>query len=259
MTFPSDVTTPWQTSGGVQAFWEGEAGIMAQSRPAIQNVNFRLHKLTTLVPVTEELLEDAPAMGNFVSRRAAEKMDFRISEAIVFGNGVGQPLGFMNSPALIVQAAEGGQAVDTVVAANVLNMMSRMPVNLRRTAIWMIHPDVEPLLPLMTLANMPIYLPTGGLSTAQFGTLLGRPVVPHQLCKSKGDLGDVMLVDLSSYMAITKAGGVRATTSIHLWFDQDITAFKFTLRMGGQPWWSEVTQSYNGSHTSSPFITLAAR
>ena len=26
--------------------------------------------------------------------------------------------------------------------------------------------------------------------------------------------------------------------NIHLWFDQDLTAFKFTFRLAGQPWWA---------------------
>ncbi|MBB95588.1 MAG: phage major capsid protein [Rhodobacteraceae bacterium] len=259
MTFPSDMTTPWQTTGGIQAYWEGEASTLSQSKPSLQNVTVRLHKLSALVPMTEELLEDAQAMGSYVSRKSAEKIDFKISNAIAYGNGVGQPLGFMDSPALVTQAAEGGQTADTLVAANIVKMMSRMPVQSRRSAVWLIHPDAEPQLPLMTLGDQPIYMPPGGLSSAGYGTLLGRPVIPHQVCKTVGDLGDIMLVDLNSYLSVTKAGGLRSQTSIHLWFDQDITAFKFTFRVGGQPWWSEPTASLNGSHTQSPFITLAAR
>lgn len=259
MTFPSDMTTPWQATGGIQAYWEGEAAAGTQSKTALQNVSVRLHKLAALVPVTEELLEDAAAMGSYVSRKAAEKIDFKLSNAIAYGLGVGQPLGFMNSPALVTQAAEGGQTVDTINAENVVKMLSRLPVQSRRTAVWLIHPDAEPQLPLMKIGDTPVYMPPGGLSGAQYGNLLGRPVIPHQVCKTVGDLGDIMLVDLSSYLAVTKAGGMRSQTSIHLWFDQDITAFKFTFRVGGQPWWSETTASLNGSHTMSPFVTLAAR
>jgi len=259
MTFPSDMTTPWQTSGGIQAYWEGEAATLTQSKPQLQQVTLRLHKLSALVPMTDELLEDAQAMGSYVARKAAEKIDFKVSNAIAFGNGVGEPLGFMNSPALVTQAAEGGQTTDTINAANVVKMMSRMPVQSRRTAVWLIHPDAETQLPLMTIGDQPIYLPPGGFRDNPFGMLLGRPVIPHQVTKTLGDLGDIALVDLASYVTVTKVGGIRAQTSIHLWFDQDLTAFKFTLRLAGQPWWSEATASLNGAHTMSPFVTLAAR
>ena len=125
--------------------------------------------------------------------------------------------------------------------------------------MWLIHPDAEHQLPLMTLGDQPIFMPPGGLRDSPFGRLLGRPVIPHQVCRTVGDLGDIMLVDLGKYLTAVKAGGLRSQTSIHMWFDQDITAFKFTLRVAGQPWWSEPTTAANGSFTQSPFVALAAR
>jgi HK97 family phage major capsid protein len=116
--------------------------------------------------VTEELLEDAPAMGAYLNRKAPEKMDFKVSDAIVRGTGVGQPLGFLNSPALVTVAAEGAQTADTVNVTNLAKMWGRLPVQSRRTAVWLMHPDAEAQLPLMSLANMPVYLPPGGVSGA---------------------------------------------------------------------------------------------
>lgn len=258
MTFPTDMTTPWGSSG-IQAYWEGEAAAITQSKPALKEVSVRLHKLAALVPVTEELLEDAPAMGGYVARKAAEKIDFKLSNAIAYGSGVGQPLGFMSSPVLVTVAGEGGQTADTINATNIVKMWGRMPQGSRSTAVWLIHPDAEQQLPLLTIGDSPVYVPPGGFSSAPYGSLLGRPVIPHQVCKTVGDLGDIMLVDLSSYLTVTKAGGMRAQTSMHLWFDQDLTAFKFTMRVAGQPWWSEATSALNGSFSQSPFITLAAR
>lgn len=260
MTFPTDMTTPWDATGGIQAYWEGETQPIGQSKVALQNVTLRLHKLAALVPVSEELLEDAPALGSYVQRKAPEKIDFKVSNAIAWGNGVGMPLGFMNSNALATVAIESGpQTADTVVAANVVKMHARMPAPSLRTAVWLIHPDAQPQLPLMTIGNQPIYVPPGGFRDSPYGTLLGRPVIPHEICKTVGDLGDFMFVDLAQYLAIKKAGGVKSQTSIHLWFDQDLTAFKFTFRMAGQPWWSGPIASQNGSFTRSPFVALAAR
>jgi HK97 family phage major capsid protein len=264
-TLPVDMTTPWDSSGGIQAYWDGEARAMTQSKPKLEEETFKAHKLHCLVPVTEELLEDAPAMDAYLRRKAPEKMDFAISNAIVRGSGAGMPLGFMNSAALVTQAAEAGQAADTIVALNISRMWSRMPVSSRMSAIWLIHPDAEPLLDVMTVGQQPVYMPAGGLSESPYGRLKGRPVIPHQVCETVGDLGDIMLVDLKQYLALKKIGGGRdangfkAETSIHLWFDQDLTAFKFTFRLGGQPWWSKATDPRDGSNTQSPFVTLAAR
>lgn len=258
LTFPTDMTTPWSASG-IQAYWEAEAAAITQSKPALQEVNLRLHKLAALVPVTEELLEDTAALGAYVGRKAAEKIDYKMSTAIAYGNGVGQPLGFMNSSALVTQAKVGSQSADTIVAGNITGMYGRMPMECRRTAVWLIHPDAEQQLPLMTIGDQPVYMPPGGLTQAPYGTLLGRPVIPHNVCQTVGDLGDIMFVDLQSYVTAVKTGGIRAQTSIHLWFDQDLVAFKFTMRVAGQPWWSETTAAANGSFEMSPFVTLAAR
>jgi HK97 family phage major capsid protein len=258
LTFPTDMTTPWG-SGGITTFWTGEAAAATQSKPLLENVTVRLQKLSCLVPVTEELMDDAPAMGSYVSRKAGEAIDFTVSDVIAYGTGAGQPLGFMNSPVIISQAKVTSQSADTIVAGNVTAMLGRLPVQMRRNAVWLIHPDAEQQLPLMTIGDQPVYLPPGGIRDNPFGTLLGRPVIPHQVCQTVGDEGDIMLVALDQYLTAVKAGGVRSQTSIHLWFDQGITAFRFDLRIAGQPWWSKVTTAKNGSFTQSPFITLAER
>jgi HK97 family phage major capsid protein len=265
LTFPTDMTAPWDSSGGIQAYWTGEAGQITASKPKLEEVTVKLEKLAVLVPVTEELLEDAPAMDGYLRKKAPEKIDFKLSYAIGWGNGAGMPLGFMNSPCLVTQAAEGAQTTDTINATNVVKMLGRMPTSSRRTAVWLIHPDAEAQLPLMTIGNQPVYLPPGGLRDNPFGILLGRPVIPHQICETVGDLGDIMLVDLNQYLTATKTGGgrdangLKVDTSMHLWFDQDILAFKFTLRVAGQPWWSAALSQRDGSNTQSPFVTLASR
>lgn len=265
LTIPTDETTPWQTSGGIQSYWTAEAGVKTQSKPALGETTLKLHTLATLVPVTEELLEDAPAMGAYLNRKVPEKMDFKVSDAIVRGTGVGQPLGFLNSPALVTVSKETSQTADTINVTNLAKMWGRLPVQSRRTAVWLMHPDAEAQLPLMSLANMPVYLPPGGVSGAMYGNLWGRPVIPHQVAETIGDLGDVMLVDLAQYLSVTKTGGgrdangMRSDVSIHLWFDQDMVAFRFTMRVAGQPWWAAPITQRDGANTQSPFVVLEAR
>lgn len=265
ITIPIDMTTPWQTSGGILAYWTAEAATKAQSKPAFENVTVKANTLAVLVPVSEELLEDSPALDGYLRRKAPEKMDFKLSYALGWGSGAGQPLGWMNSPALVTQAAEGGQTTDTINATNVVKMFSRMPIQSRASGIWIIHPDAETQLPLMTLGQQPIYFPPGGIRENPYGVLLGRPVIPHQIAETVGDLGDIMFVDLGQYITLTKTGGgrdangYRSDVSIHMWFDQDLVAYRFTIRVGGQPWWSTVTAQRDGSNTQSPFVTLASR
>jgi HK97 family phage major capsid protein len=243
---------------------------MAQSKPLLGEVTNRLHKLTALVPMTDELLEDAPALTSWINRKAPEKIDFKVSDAIINGTGAGMPLGILNSGCLITQAAEGSQAVDTILAMNIFKMYSRMYAPYRGGAVWLIHQDVEPQLFSMTVpvknvagtenvGGSVVYVPPGGINGSPYATLMGRPVIPSQSCGTIGDLGDIIFAALPQYWATTKAGGVRSESSIHLFFDYGVTAFRFTFRMGGQPWFKTTIAPKNGSNTLGAFVTLAAR
>jgi HK97 family phage major capsid protein len=260
-TAPKDETTPWQGTGGVQAFWENEAAQFNQSKLALEQLSIRLNKLTALVPVSSELLEDAPGLDSYLRRKAPEKMDFRVTDALISGTGAGQPLGILNSPSLVTVGKEGGQTADTVVFENINNMYSRMLARWRTSAVWLINQDIEPQLTGLNFPgdSRPVFMPPGGLSQSPFGTILGRPIVPTEACSTLGDVGDIIFASMGQYLAIQKVGGIRAETSIHLWFDFDLMAFRFIMRLAGQPWWSKAVARFKGGNTLSAFVTLAER
>jgi hypothetical protein len=64
---------------------------------------------------------------------------------------------------------------------------------------------------------------------------------------------------MTKYLTVVKAGGLRSDVSMHLWFDQNLTAFRFVLRMNGQPWLSSAITRKNGSNTLSHFVNLQTR
>lgn len=263
MSFPADETTPWQTSGGVQVYWEGEGDQFTQSKAKFETKTLRLNKLTALVPVTDELMEDAPAIESYLRRKVPEKMDYKIDDAILNGTGSGQPLGILNSGGLITVAKESGQTADTVEAENISNMYARMYAPLRRNAVWIANQDIEPQLDLLgfptSSSQVPLYLPGGTLRDSPDPRLKGRPIIFHEAAKTLGDKGDLLFVDLSQYLMLQKAGGARVDTSIHLWFDYDTMAFRVIFRIGGMPWWNDTISRANGSNTLSAYVALAER
>ena len=272
LTWPKDETTPWQTTGGIQAYWDGEAAAATQSKPLLENTTLKLNKIRALVPMTEESLDDAPGLDAYLRLKAPAKIGFKVNLAIVQGTGVGQPLGLLGSPALVSVAKETSQVADTLIGNNIIKMYSRMPAGNRGNAIWLINQDVEPHLLRLSLPGTDntgnavtgwgglTYMPPNGMSSAPFGTLYGRPVIPTQACETLGDKGDIFFVDLSQYLCLLKSGqNPRVETSMHLWFDQDIMAFKFVLRIGGLPLWSSSIAARDGSNTYSPYVTLDER
>lgn len=265
MTFPKDETTPWQTSGGVLAYWESEAGQLTQSKLALQSDTIKLDKLTALVPVTDELLEDAPSLDAYLRRKVPMKMGFKVDNAIINGTGAGEPLGILNANCLVSQAKDSGQTADTITVTNIVGMWSLCYAPCRSRAIWVYNQDIEPQLLTMTIAGAnsgvyPVYMPPGGLSDSPYGRIMGRTAVPHQAAKTLGDKGDILLLDLTQYQILMKSGGIRTDVSIHLFFDYDMTAFRFILRITGKPWWqSKITPASGSTNYLSCFVSLDER
>ena len=253
---PVDETTPWGTDG-IRAYWEGEAAQATQTKPAIEQRELRLKKLFGVVPVTDELLEDAAFISSYLPRKLGVSIQYKTNDAIINGAGTGVPQGFINSGAIVEQAKVGSQAADTIVAGNIGSMYAR---NINPTrATWLINPDSFNQLALMTIGDQPVWLPPTGLVTAPNGLLMGRPVLFNEGCQTLGDAGDIYFVDFTSYQTITKGRGIDFATSMHLWFDYDVMAFRATFRMDGQSVVRAAITPPNSTVTRSPFIRLAAR
>jgi HK97 family phage major capsid protein len=263
-TFPKDETTAWDASGGIQAYWEAEASQLTQSKLSLEGETVRLNKLTALVPVTEELMEDAPGLDGYLRNKVGAKFDFKTVMAFLQGTGAGQPLGGLNAPSKVSVAKRTGQGADTIIFENILDMWSRMYAPCRSKAVWHISQDIEPQLHSMEFpvgtGGVPVYLPAGGLSASPYATLYGRPIMPTQACNTLGDQGDINLVDWSQYLTLTKInGGLRADVSMHLWFDYDVRAYRFILRIGGAPWWKSYITPRGSTNYLSWFVTLDER
>lgn len=262
MVFPKDETTPWGTDG-IRAYWQAEASAATATKPKLGVSAHRLHKLMALVPVTDELLEDASALAAYLPGKTAASIRWKTDEAILFGTGAGQPFGALKSKALIVQAKDSGQATMTLTPGNIINMVSRLPAGSFGRAIWLINPDVLPLLDQMTLGNYPIYMPIGSgegaMRSSPYGMLKGRPVYITEHASAVSSQSDVSLVDLSYYRTVTNKGGIQTATSMHLYFDADATAFRTTFRVDGGPKIENAIVPPKSTNTRSPFVTLAAR
>ncbi len=258
LTLPIDTNTPWDTSTGVQAAWVGESGTISGSKPSLKQLETKAHKLAALVPVTEELLADVPALTGYLNSKIADKFTSAINQAIVNGSGVGQPMGMMNAGCKVVVAKKGGQGAGTIIMENITKMWSRMYGKLRSNAVWLSNQDIEPQLQALVAPGplFPAYLPPGGLSASPYSTLLGRPILPLEACATVGTEGDLILCDPSQYLTVIKAGGMRSDVSLHLYFDSDTMAFRFILRLGGQSYWPAPIARANGGNSLSPIVTL---
>lgn len=230
---------------GVIAAWESEGAVLPQRKPKLNLTHFELRKLVALVPVTDDLLQDSAALAAWLPLAMQQAVTLKVNEAIVAGLGAGRPLGILNSGSLIAVAKASGQTAGTIVAANIAAMLARSLSPM--TSIWIAHPS----------AYTQILTMSGSLFDAPTQTLAGMPIVLSDSCSAVGTPGDLILADLSWYVVAMKTPQLNG--SMHLWFDEDVTAFRLVFRMEGQPALAAPITPLNSSATKSHYVTTALR
>lgn len=252
--------------GGVQSYWVGEGDSVTATKPKFRLLELYLKKLMSVWYVTDELLADALALTGIANEAFAEEISFMLEDAIFEGTGAGQPLGVMQSPALVTVAADKGQATKTLTYSNVSQMWQRMWGRSRKNACWFINQDTEAQLYSMSLVvgtgGQPVFLPAGpygsSASGAPYASLFGRPVIPVEYCSTLGTPGDMVLADFTQYVEADR-NAMQQMSSIHVRFLTDELTFRLTYRVDGQPIWHTPLTPFKGANTLSPFIALAQR
>lgn len=251
--------------GGIRGYWIGEGTEIRQSKPKYRKIELQLRKLAGLCDVTDEMLADSVTLAARVENGFRKEFGFLLDDAIISGSGEATPLGILNAGCLVTQAKEDGQSADTVVVENVVKMASRIFASSMGNSVWLISQTVLPQLWTMTMpigvGGVPVYLPPGGLSSAPYGQLWGRPVMALEQCSALGDVGDIILADFSDGYLLATKGGIKSDVSIHARFEFDEQVFRFILRIDGQPVRASALTPYKGGATATQghFITLAAR
>ena len=249
--------------GGVQAYWADEGDTVTATKPKFRQMELSLKKLMAIGYATEELLADASALESVLSQAFTEELTFKTEDSIINGTGSGQPLGILNSGAVVTVTPESAQPATALRTQNILDMWGRMPVRNRRNAVWMINQDVEQQLHQLTLGSgtavqLMYALPGSRSNDSELGQLMGRPVIPVEYAASLGTVGDLILWDPQAYVMIDK-NGLKQASSMHVRFLNDEMTFRFTFRVDGQPVWRSALTPFKGTNTLSPYIVLGTR
>jgi HK97 family phage major capsid protein len=253
-------------SGSVLAYWKNEAAATTASKPKIGESTMNLEKLFALCYVTSELLQDSTGLEAMVMEEFNKEMKFKLLDALFNGTGAGQPLGILNAPALVQVAKETGQSARTINFENIVGMYAQLfsGANYSSTR-WAMNrsciPQIMSLAIKVGTAGYPLYIPGNSLAGTPNGTLLGVPIEFVEQAQTLGTAGDIYLGDFGQYMIIDKAG-VQTASSMHVNFLTDEMAYRFTMRVNGQPTWKNSVTPFKDASTSkkvSPFIALAVR
>lgn len=255
--------------GGVRVYNVDEAETATASKPGVDKWQLELGKKMGIAYMTEELLQDAPAMSDVYSKAFSAEFAFVCDNEVFRGIGGAQFTGVLPNDAVpssghpaISVSKETGQLAATIEADNIAKMWARVHPRSKAKGAWFVNTETFPQLSKLQVgtgtSGQLVYMPPGGLSTSPYGTLYGRPVIEIEYAAALGTIGDISFLDLSKYKTITK-GGVRPSESMHVRFLYDEMTFKWTYRINGAPKDKAPLTPFKGSGTLSPFVFLATR
>jgi HK97 family phage major capsid protein len=257
--FAADETTPWGAQG-IVAYWTAEGAQKKASKLSLSPREVHIHKIAALVFTTDELLQDTTLLNARINEAAPQAIAWETVEAFLRGDGKGKPLGYEKSPAKIVIAAEASQDPATIYTENVLKMSARALDGPGSRRLWLAHRSTIPQLATLKIGSEPSWTNQNqGLREAPNGMLLGDAVKFSQHAYPLGTAGDLTSIDFAGYAAFIHSSGTRFDASIHLYFDYDITAFRWVSRVGGMPYLSAAVTPAYGSDTMGHYIQLATR
>jgi len=257
--YVDSTTNVGSVCGGMIFYWKAEGADLSAKEAKFGRVKLEANALTGLAAVPNALWADAPALSTWLMQALPKGISFYEDLAFIEGSGVGEPLGFLNSAAIIAVTKESGQSADTICVENVLNMYSRMLPSSLGNGIWIANQST--FKELMTLS---IPVGTGGAPVAlvdirngPLATMLLRPLIISEKVPTLGDQGDICFVDPSYYL-IGDRQAVSIETSEHRYFESDQTALRVIERVDGRPWVQSAFTPAHGS-TVSPFVVIEAR
>lgn len=261
--------------GGIEAYWENEGAALVPSalgtnytqKPTFNLSELTPDKVTGYLYVTDELAMDSDAFNTWASYALAQELMYKFEGAIIAGTGAGQPLGILNSPAVITAAAQPGQGAGTINTQNVTAMLSQFwaPSYNSAGSIFLYNQallsQLATLATLVGVAGSESKIFEWCSSNEDYDRLGGFPCMPSEHCKYPGTPGDLILCDLSRYILAVREK-FRAEISIHVRFLTMENTFRFVMRATGQPIDRAPVAAANGGpsgYSTSPFIILAQR
>jgi HK97 family phage major capsid protein len=260
----TSVLAAGQTSytGGMIAYWTGEAATRSETEPKFKQVTLRANELSGYTVASRSLLQDnVVALESLIGDLIKETVNWYLDYAMLQGDGVGKPLGVLNASATIPVTRKTAGQVNLQDAAKLIGAL--LPAS-RKSAVWIMAQDsYQQIVQLSDNSGRVVFLPNyagGGVGPATVSPdanmyLLGRPVFFTEKLPALGTKGDVMLVDPRYYLFGNRVG-LEVAASEHYKFINNQMTWRFVMRADGQPWLDKAFTLQDGTRQISPYVVL---
>lgn len=241
--------------GGVSVGWIGEGGTKADTTPSLTEIELEPKEVAASVIVTDKLLRNAPAASSIIQQLLTNARIGAEDYAFLRGNGVGKPLGALNSPG---RKNITRTTTSDVVYTDILNMLAAMNPEDLSGCVWVANLTTLPkIMGIKDSGNNNIYW--GGVARTIEGampsSLAGLPLIWSGRTPTLGNAGDLALINFNYYL-IKDGSGPFIEASPHVYFVNNKTVIKMFWNVDGQLWNKAPLTLEDGSTTVSPVVVL---
>ena len=264
ITIPSVDQSNGNMFGGVEVAWIDEGEFKPETTFALKSITVTPYELAASIRVTDKALRNFTALSPLLTRNLGGAMNNEQERTFFLGHGdeslsagqKKQPLGFLNSPALV---KVGRKTAGTVTYADIVNLEAQMLPSSITSAVWILDRTLFPVIRLLKDDSGSYIFGPGDVSLSRPDTLNGRVITWTDKTASGGvapTMGDIGLYDLGYYI-IKDGFGPVIQASQHPFFQNNVTVIKAFTNVGGMPWLTAPITLENGL-VVSPFVALDA-
>lgn len=260
--------------GGVQVFRKGEIAQRPSSDAKLREQTFKVTDLVGYTPLSRDLIADNYIAADAIIQRVfARAIEWKKDYEVINGNGVGKPLGYFNSPALLTVTRDTSAHIKYEDLVAMLAVYHQSGLS---NAMWVANQTTwTDLAAITNHAGSYVFQPNAMINQAMMlsimnkttnvpdlkykamGTLLGLPIRFTEKVPALGTTGCLSLIDPTQYGTADRQG-LEVGISEHFLFDTDQIAFRFKIRNDGQPLWLAPYTSADAAATKfSPFVQLS--
>lgn len=240
---------PGNMFGGVEVKWIAEGQTKPETDASFREIKLEPFEVAGHVVVTDKLLRNWQAAGPFLEGLLRGAVNQAEDFAFISGDGVGKPLGYLNSDAVVNVNRAGANGV---TYADLVGMLAKLLMR-GGSPVWIASQSVLPaIMNLKDEDGRLIYVANAREGVGQ--TLLGYPLIWNNRAAGLGTRGDISLVDFNYYL-VKDGSGPFVATSEHVHFKENKTVVKIFWNVDGQPWLTGPFKEENG-YEVSPFVLL---
>lgn len=186
-----------------EAVWTDEGEEYTESDDEFGTVSLGAHKLSTIIKVSEELLNDSAFnLETYISSEFARRMGAAEELAFINGNGTGKPTGVINTAEVGVTSA----SANAITTDEIIDLYHSLRTPYRKNAAFLANDSTIKAIRKLKDSNGQ-YLWQPGLQAGQPDTILNRPIHTSAYMPEIGSANKILLFgDLKYYWIADRQG-----------------------------------------------------